>query len=145
MPIAAATIASYAPWGNAELAFTVSGTSVTMDPTTGNPVAAPVTLEYLAALNLSAPDWQKVEGVDTTLYRCNGRLLSPSTLDPRITNGSKAAALINGYAGRFELVFDLAMDVHVYSTIRQSISGTFRVVGGKQLPLPPSPPAPPAP
>lgn len=133
-------VAAYAPWGNAELTFTVSGGTITTDPATGNPVASAVTLEYLASLELSAPDWQKVEGVDTTLYRCNGRLLWPSALDPRITNGSQAAAVINGYTGRFELVFDLAMDSEAYSTIRQSISGTFRVVGGKRLP--PPPPAP---
>lgn len=132
-------VAAYAPWGNAKLTFTVSGSTITTDAATGNPIASSETLEYLAALNLSAPDWQKVEGVDTTLYRCNGRLLSPTVLDPRITNGSKAAAEINGYAGRFELVFDLAMDSEVYSTIRQSISGTFRVVGGKQLPPPQAP------
>jgi hypothetical protein len=132
-------VAAYAPWGNAELTFTVSGSTITTDAATGNPIASTETLEYLAALNLSAPDWQKVEGVDTTLYRCNGRLLWPSSLDPRITNGSKATAVINGYVGRLELVFDLAMDAEVYSTIRQSISGTFRVVGGKQLPPPPPP------
>lgn len=131
-------VAAYAPWGNAELTFTVSGGTITTDPATGNPVASAVTLEYLAALELSAPDWQKVEGVDTTLYRCSGRVLYPSALDPRITNGSQAAAVINGYTGRFELVFELGMDTDVYSTIRQSIAGTFRVVGGKRLPpLPP--------
>jgi len=37
-------------------------------------------------------------------------------------------------------VFDLAMDESAYPTIRQSISGTFRVLGGKQLPPPPPPP-----
>jgi hypothetical protein len=130
-------VAAYAPWGNAELTFTVSGGTITTDPATGNPIASTVALEYLAALNLSGPDWKKVDGVDTTLYRCKGRLLSPSTLDPRITNGSKAAAVINGYSGRFELVFDLDMNEKAYSTIRQSITGTFRVVGGKPLPPPP--------
>jgi hypothetical protein len=134
-------VAAYAPHGNAQLTFTVSGSTVTADPATGNPVASTETLEYLAAVKLSGPNWQKVEGADTTLYRCTGRLLFPAALDPRITNGSKAAAVINGYTGRFELTFDLDMDDAVYSTVRQSIQGTFRVVGGKQLP-PPPPPAP---
>lgn len=134
-------VAAYAPHGNAQLAFTVSGGTVTTDPATGNPVASTETIEYLAALKLSAPNWQKVEGADTTLYRATGRLLWPMVLDPRITNGSKAAAVINGYTGRFELTFDLDMDETVYATVRQSLVGTFRVVGGKQLP-PPPPPAP---
>jgi len=56
--------------------------------------------------------------------------LSPARLDLRITNGSQAEAIINGYHGRFELVFDLAMDNAVYRDIRQSIQGTFRVIGG---------------
>lgn len=132
-------IAAYAPHGNAQLTFTVSGGTVTTDPTTGNPIASVETLDYLAAVKLSGPNWQKVEGADTTIYRCTGRLLFPAVLDPRITNGSKAAAVINGYVGRFELTFDLDMDDTVYSTVRQSITGTFRVVGGKQLPTPPSP------
>lgn len=73
-----------------------------------------------------------------TTYRCTGRLLYPTTLDPRITSGSWADAVINGYTGRFELQFDLAMDDHVYPVVRQSIQGVFRVIGGKLLssPLP---------
>lgn len=133
-------VAAYAPWGNAQLTFTVSGNTVTTDAATGNPVASLETLEYLAAVKISAPDWTSEPGVDTTLYRCNGRLLFPAVLDERITNGSKASAVINGLTGRFELVFDLAMDSEVYPAIRQSISGTFRVLGGKQLPPPPPPP-----
>jgi hypothetical protein len=68
--------------------------------------------------------------VDNSTYACTGRLLSPARLDPRITNGSQAEATINGYHGRFELVFDLAMDNAVYRDIRQSLQGTFRVIGG---------------
>lgn len=134
-------IATFAPWGNAELRFTVSGSSITTDPTTGNPVASAVAIEYLAAMTLSAPNWEEREGVDETSYRCTGRLLFPATLDPRITNGSKADARINGYTGRFELTFDLDMDEWAYGTIGQSLQGTFRVLGGKQLP-PPVPVAP---
>ena len=57
-------------------------------------------------------------------------MLSPATLDPRITNGTQAEAVINGYHGRFELVFDLAMDSYHRADLRQSIEGTFRVIGG---------------
>lgn len=135
-------LAAYAPWGNAELTFTVSGTTITTDPTTGNPVASPVELEYLASLKLAAPNWEQRDGVDETSYRCTGRLLFPATLDPRITTGSKAAARINGYTGRFELAFDLDMDEWAYGTIGQSIEGTFRVLGGKQLPPPTPTPTP---
>lgn len=132
-------VATYAPWGNAELIFTVSGAMVTTDPTTGNPIASVDTLEYLAAVTLAGPDWQKDPGADTTLYRCTGRLLYPAVLDDRITNGSKAAAVINGYTGRFELVYDLNPRGEAQATIRQSITGTFRVVGGKALALPTTP------
>ena len=127
-------LAAFAPWGNAELTFTVSGTTITIDTTTGNPVASAVELEYLAALKLAAPNWEERDGVDETSYRCTGRLLYPAVLDARITNGSKAAARINGYTGRFELTFDLDMDEWAYGTIGQAIEGTFRVIGGKQLP-----------
>lgn len=132
-------VATYAPWGNAQLAFTVSGATVTTDAATGNPIASTETLEYLATVTLSGPDWQKEPGVDTTLYRCTGRLLYPATLDARITNGSKATAVINGYTGRFELLFDLNPKAVAQPTIRQSITGTFRVLGGKELPPPPPP------
>lgn len=127
------SLATYAPWGNAQLTFAVSGMSITTDPETGNPVASTSSLQYLATMRLSAPNWQPQEGADLTLYQCTGRLLYPLALDERITNGSKADAVINGYSGLFQLVFDLDMDEAVYSTIGQSIQGTFRVVGGKKL------------
>lgn len=131
MPIAAAIIADYAPWGNAELAFEVPANRAgTEDPTTGNFTQDLVTVEYLAALKLQVPSWSPQSGVDSTVYSCSGRLLHPTKLDPRITNGSQAVATINGYRGRFELVFDLAMDSYHRETLRQSIEGTFRVVGG---------------
>lgn len=131
MPIAAAIIADYAPWGNAELAFEVPTNGVlTTDPTTGNPVQQTVVLEYLAAIRLQPPAWNAQSGVDNTSYSCQGRLLTPVTLDPRITNGSQALATINGYRGRFELVMDLAMDAYHRPSLRQSIQGTFRVIGG---------------
>jgi len=130
MAISASTIANYAPWGNAQLAFEVGGRTLITDPDTGNTVQTPETIEYLAALDLETPSWEGQPGSDNSTYRCTGRLLSPDQLDPRITNGSQAEAIINGYHGRFELVFDLAMDRAAYRDIRQSIQGTFRVVGG---------------
>lgn len=130
MAISALTIAKYAPIGNAQLAFEVGTGSLETDPTTGNPIQLLTTLEYLAALTLTGPNWQGQAGVDATTYTCTGRLLTPSVLDPRITNGSQAEALINGYRGRFEVTFDLAMRRNAYRDIRQSISGTFRVIGG---------------
>jgi hypothetical protein len=130
MPISAATIAAYAPWGNAELAFKVGTGTAAADPETGNVVQPTETLEYLAALTIEAPDWEAKLGVDITAYRCTGRLLSPAVLDPRITNGAQAQARINGYLGRFELVFDLAMDALHRRDLRQAIQGTFRLMGG---------------
>lgn len=130
MAISASTISAYAPWGNAELAFEVGTGFATTDPATGNAVQTTETLEYLAALNLEAPSWKPEAGVDSTTYSCRGRLLSPATLDSRITNGTQADAVINGYRGRFELVFDLAMDAAHRRDLRQQITGTFRVIGG---------------
>jgi hypothetical protein len=130
MTIAAATVAAYAPWGNAQLAFEV-GTGLTItEAATGNTVQSTEVIEYLAALTLQAPSWKPEAGVDATTYSCRGRLLSPAILDPRITNGAQATAVINGYRGRFELVFDLAMDAGHRRDLRQAIEGTFRVVGG---------------
>lgn len=122
-------VADYGPWGNAQLTFTVSGNAITIDPSTGNPVASSEQLQYLAALQIASPNWQKQEGADMTTYRCSGRLLHPATLDPRISNGAQAEAVINGHAGRFELVLDLAMDEVAIPVLRQIITGTFRVIG----------------
>lgn len=133
MAIPAATIAQYAPHGNAQLKFVLNEQSYEVDPATGNtitPVTSQETVEYLAAMNLQRPNWKGEPGVDNTTYTASGRLLSPAKLDPRITNGSQAEATINGYEGRFELIFDLAMDKAHYVDLRQSIEGTFRVIGG---------------
>lgn len=130
MAIDPALIASYAPWGNAELAFEVGDGDPTPDPTTGNLVQTPLTLEYLAAVNIEAPAWREAPGVDQTSYSCRGRLLTPVLFDSRIVNGSQAQATINGAAGRFELTFDLAMDAFHRRDLRQSFQGTFRLVGG---------------
>lgn len=130
MAISATTVSNYAPWGNAQLAFEVGTGLGAVDPATGNAVQATEIVEYLAALKLQSPNWKPESGVDNTTYACQGRLLSPVTLDARITNGAQADAVINGYRGRFELVFDLAMDNFAYSDLRQTIEGTFRVVGG---------------
>lgn len=131
MSISPATVAAYAPWGNAELSFKLGNGSVTTDPETGNPVQLTETVEYLAALSLEAPGWTGKPGMDETAYRCQGRLLSPPVLDPRITNGTQAEARINGTRGRLELVFDLSMDAYHRRDLRQSIQGTFRVIGGR--------------
>ncbi len=130
MAISTSTIASYAPWGNAQLAFEVATGLTTTDPTTGNATQSTEVVEYLAALSLQPPRLAGEAGIDTTVYACEGRLLSPSVLDPRITNGSQAVATINGYRGRFELTYSLNMDQAAYRDIRQTLSGIFRVVGG---------------
>ena len=130
MAIPASTVSAYAPWGNAQLAFEVGTGYAVTDAATGNAIQATEVIEYLAALSLQAPNWKPESGVDATSYACRGRLLSPATLDPRITNGSQAEAVINGYRGRFELVFDLAMDAAHRRDLRPSLEGTFRVIGG---------------
>lgn len=130
MAIPAATVAAYAPWGNSQLRFELGTGLFSSDPATGNAVQATEVVEYLATLSIQPPSWTGQSGVDATTYSCRGRLLSPATLDPRITNGTQADAVINGYRGRLELVFDLAMDAYHRRDLRQSIEGVFRVVGG---------------
>ena len=130
MAVPAATIADFAPWGNAELAFEIPNGAVSVDPTTGNTVVATETVDYLAHLTMEPSNWKGQTGADASTYSCRGRLLSPVELDRRITNGSQAVATVNGARGRFELVFDLAMVQPHRSDLRQQIQGVFRVVGG---------------
>lgn len=130
MAISAGLVAKYAPWGNAQLAFELGTGYATTDPATGNAIQTTEVVEYLAALTLQAPAWKGESGVDNTTYSCKGRVLSPATLDARITNGTQADCVINGYRGRFELVFDLTMDMNFRKDLRQQIEGIFRVVGG---------------
>jgi hypothetical protein len=122
---------AYGHLATATLAFEVAGATLTEDPETGNQVAATETLHYLAALRLNSGRWEKQVGVDETTFPCTGRLLSPATLDPRIVSGSKAAAVINGRRGRFELQEDLGAPVGAMPLLRQQINGTFRVTGGR--------------
>ena len=131
-PITSDTIASYAPWGNAQLVFEVGGSTITVDPETGNPVESAETLEYLASITLESPNWQPQSGVDNTVYSCRGRLLSPNVFDNRITNGSQALATVNGAVGRFELTFDLGMEAFNRRDLRQVFQGSFRLIGGAQ-------------
>jgi len=130
MAIPATTIANYAPWGNAQLAFELGTGVTTIDSCTGNTIETTEIVEYLASLNIQKPSWQGKSGVDETTYTCQGRLLTPATFDTRITNGTQADCLLNGLKGRLELSFELAMDAYHYGDLRQSIEGVFRVVGG---------------
>jgi hypothetical protein len=131
-PISPQTVASYAPWGNAQLVFEVGTSAISEDPETGNPIQGIERLEYLAAISLESPNWQPQPGADNTSYSCRGRLLSPSIFDSRITNGTQAQANINGAIGRFELTFDLGMDAFHRRDLRQVFLGTFRLIGGAE-------------
>ena len=134
MTITASQIAQYAPHGNAVLAFDLNQQAYVIDPDTGNTVTETKNqerVEYLAALNLQRPQWKGEPGVDNTVYLATGRLLTPAEFDERITNGTQAEATINGYKGRFELIWDLTMDKSHYDDLRQKVEGTFRVIGGK--------------
>ena len=110
--ISTTDVRNYAPHGNAILRFSLPK-AWTVDPVTENVVSSIKNREevqYLAALNLTRPNWQAKEGVDNTTYTCSGRLLTPVEFDERITNGSQCSATINGYEGRFELIWDLTAD-----------------------------------
>ena len=132
--ISATDIANYAPHGNAVLRFSLPK-AWSIDPVTENVVSEIKNreeLQYLAAINLQRPNWQGKEGVDNTAYICSGRLLTPVEFDERITNGSQAQATINGYEGRFELIWDLTADKEHRQDTRTKVEGTFRVIGGKR-------------
>lgn len=122
---------AYGNLANASLAFEVAGAVLTVDADTGNEVAAVEVINYLAALRINRSRWEKQVGVDESTFPCTGRLLSPATLDPRIVSGSKAAAVINGRRGRFELQEDLGAPLGAIPLLRQQINGTFRVTGGR--------------
>jgi hypothetical protein len=122
---------AYGNIANATLAFEVAGATLTVDSETGNQVAATEVINYLATLRLNRSRWEKQVGVDESTFPCTGRLLSPATLDPRIVSGSKAAAVINGRRGRFELQEDLGAPVGAMPLLRQQINVTFRVTGGR--------------
>jgi len=130
MSIAPALISAFAPWGNTELIFKVPNTTLSVDQATGNYTYGEITIEYLAYLKIQQPNWKTSSGTDQTTYNVSGRLLSPSTLDPRIVNGSQALATHNGVKGRFELVIDLSMPAASSPDLKQPISGIFRVTGG---------------
>jgi hypothetical protein len=121
---------NYGTWGNATLTFLVSGLATVDDPETGNPVPLLERLTYQAALRIQRPNWTGQDGADMTTFQCSGRLLAPATLDPRITSGSQAEAVINGHQGRFELRVDISVNRAALTAIRQAIEGTFRVIGG---------------
>jgi hypothetical protein len=122
---------AYGNIANATLAFEVAGAALTVEPETGNQVAATEVINYLATLRLNRSRWEKQVGVDESTFPCTGRLLSPVTLDPRIVSGSKAAAVINGRRGRFELQENLDAHMGGIPLLRQQINGTFRVTGGR--------------
>lgn len=122
---------AYGNIANATLAFDVPAAQLTVDPETGNQVADTEIIHYLATLQLNRGRWEMQVGVDDTVFPCTGRLLSPATLDPRIVGGSNAAAVINGRRGRFELEEDLGTPLGALPLLRQRISGSFRVTGGR--------------
>jgi hypothetical protein len=122
---------AYGNIANATLAFEVAGATLTVEPETGNQVAATEVINYLATLRLNRSRWEKQVGVDESTFPCTGQLLSPATLDPRIVGGSKAAAVINGRRGRFELQENLDAHLGGIPLLRQQINGTFRVTGGR--------------
>lgn len=122
---------AYGNIANATLAFEVAGATLTVEEETGNEVPVTEVINYLAALRLNRSRWEKQVGVDESTFPCTGRLLSPATLDPRIVGGSKAAAVINGRRGRFELQEDLGAPLGAMPLLRQQINGTFRVTGGR--------------
>lgn len=131
MAIDPALIAAYAPHGNATLAFQVGTDVSAVDEATGNVIETTETLEYLACLTPRGPAHDNTQaGLPASRYSVTGRLLSPSFLDLRITNGAQADCTLNGVRGRLELTFDLGMDAYHRASIRQSIQGTFTVIGG---------------
>lgn len=103
------------------------------DPVTGNYVPGPgqtVALTYEVAMNLSPASNNNAPGTELVQYMCQGRLLSPTTLDPRIAVGAIGTATLHNMEGRFILT-DLGhrVDPAYRPYLRQQISGTFEQAG----------------
>ena len=123
---------NYRPWGNAVLVFTVGSGELSLDPVTRNIIPVPTEIKYLAALNLQGPSsGGSTPGADLNEYRVTGMLLSPTAFDARIISGSQAKAMINGFRGKFELIFDINAKPQHTTEISAVVQGTFRTFGGR--------------
>lgn len=125
----------YGPFSNGTISFQVGDntSSWSEDPTTGNYVPGPshtITLTYEVALTLSPSQNNNAPGAELVQYYCQGKLLSPTTLDPRITVGLVGTATLNGLEGRFILT-DRGINTNpsYRPTLRQTLAGTFEHVG----------------
>lgn len=115
-------------FANASLTFDVVS-SYTTDSTTGNSIETTSTVTYSAYLKPAGASYKSQVGADVTSYLCEGRLLSPRTLDAAIVNGSVAQCTLNGVQGSFQLKLELAQQSTYRTHMHQILVGTFQAVG----------------
>lgn len=119
---------AWAPFANASLTFALAK-AYTTDPETGNVIETTESVTYSAFLKPQSPQYKAQPGSDMTDYFCEGRLLSPSTLDSRICNGAVAQCTLNGVQGSFQIRLDLMMQTSYQQDLHQKLVGTFEAVG----------------
>lgn len=131
-PTVATTSEAFAPYSNATLTFMVETGKFILDPTTGNYIAEIIPISYTAYLAVQPPNQFWNPGIDVTAYMLEGRLISPTTFDPKIQNGAEAQAVFNNYKGRF--IYKVDLDIPPFYTdsgeVNLRIQGTFHIVGG---------------
>ena len=119
---------AWAPFANASLTFALAR-AYTTDPETGNVIETQESVTYSAFLKPQSPKYKALPGADATNYLCEGRLLSPSTLDSRISNGATAQCTLNGVQGSFQIRLDLMMQTAYQQDLHQRLIGLFKTVG----------------
>lgn len=121
-------MSAWAPFANADLTFELAK-AYTTDPDTGNVVETTESVSYAAFLKPQNPSYAAQVGADQTDYLCEGRLLSPSTLDSRIATGAIARCTLNGVQGSFQLKLELTMQTSYQRDLHQKLIGTFQAIG----------------
>ena len=131
-PTVATTSEAFAPYSNATLTFMVETGKFIYNPDTGNYIAEIIPISYTAYLAVQPPNLLWNPGVEVTAYMLEGRLISPTTFDPKIQNGAEAQAVFNNYKGRF--VYKVDLDIPPFYTnsgeVNLRIQGMFHIVGG---------------
>lgn len=130
---------NYGPFSTGTITFKVGDNSSAWveDPNTGNYIPGPshtTSLTYEVTLNMTPASSNDAPGTELVKYNCTGRVLHPSTLDPRISVGLVGQASLNGMQGRFVL-----KDIGRYlqpsyrQTLKQQIQGVFEQIGSGTL------------
>lgn len=123
---------AWEPLSNATLIFSVV-VGYSTDPITENPIEVTEEQTYVAYLRPTPPSRPSKDGIDLSTIQCQGKLLHPPQLDPRIQNGSEAKCTLNGVQGSFEVDIPLDFLSEFRQELHQPIQGVFEAVGKGSL------------